>query len=86
MAARQTRAEQLHDHRLAMERAIRDHLTLTEARIVLAKERWAATNARLVAAQCGTRAPASDTDTDTDTDTVAGRPRWFTETEGDWAP
>lgn len=79
MADSQTRAEQLRDHRLAMEIALRDGLSLTEARIVLAKQRWAATAERLRSSQCGTRAPAASTDT------VGGRPRWFTETEGDWA-
>lgn len=72
------RAEKLRRHRQEFERAWLDGVTLEEARLRIAREACDVASRRLAAkqsatARCGTLA-----------DTIGDRPRWFTETRGDW--
>jgi hypothetical protein len=78
MARPADRAEQLRKHRHEFERAWLDGVTLDEARLRIAREANADVARRLAekqaaTARCGTQA-----------DQIGHRPRWFTETRGDW--
>jgi len=78
MAGMAARAEQLRKHRVEFERACLDNVSLDEARLRIARETYTAAERRLAerqaaTARCGTQA-----------DQIGRRPRWFTETRGDW--